>query len=96
MARFLVLVKETDKGLAAIKESPTRAAQFKALAAQKGVTIESQLWTLGTYDGALVLSAATEEAVLGLVLHLDSLGYVRTQVCRAYDETEMRALTSKM
>ena len=96
MPRYLVLIEETDKGLAVIKDSPNRAAQFKALAAEKGVTVEAQLWMFGDYDGALVLSAPTEEAVLGLVLHLDSLGYVHAHVSRAYDETEFRALVSKL
>lgn len=96
MARFLVLVKETDKGLAAIKDSPNRAAQFKALATKQGVTVEAQLWTLGKYDGALILSAASEETLLALVLQLETQGFVRTCVCHAYDEAEFRALVGKM
>jgi uncharacterized protein with GYD domain len=96
MARFVVLVKFTEKGVTTVKDSPTRASQFKALAAQKGVNVEVHYWLLGEYDGMLVLSAPAEETITALVLHLANLGFVHTCMCRAYDETEFRAVLAKM
>jgi uncharacterized protein with GYD domain len=92
MSRFVMLLKFTEKGIAAVKDSPTRASQFKALAAQKGVTVEMHYWLLGEYDGMVVLSAPSEEPITALALHLGSLGFVRTCLCRAYDEGEFKGI----
>ena len=96
MARFVVLVQFTDKGVTAVKDSPTRAAQFKALATKRGVDVEAHYWLLGQYDGLLVLSAPAEETITALVLHLASIGFVRTCLCRAYDESEFQAILGKI
>lgn len=96
MARFALLLKFTDRGVTAIKDSPTRAGEFAALAAKAGVRIEGQYWLLGEYDGLIVLSAPTEEAVATLALQLSSRGYVRTSLYRAYDEGEFRATLDKV
>jgi uncharacterized protein with GYD domain len=47
------------------------------------------LWTLGPYDGALVLEADDDAAVTALMLSLASLGNVKTQTLRAFEEKEM-------
>lgn len=96
MARYALLMKYTDKGIAAIKESPARAAEFKAAATKLGVTLESVFWLQGEYDGLIVLSAPTEEAVTVLTLQLASKGYLRTCLCRAYDESEFKAIAAKL
>ena len=96
MARFALLLKFTDKGVAAAKDSPTRAAEFASLVAKAGGKVEGQYWLLGEYDGLIVLSAPAEETVTALALQLGSRGFVRTCLCRAYDEGEFRALLGKV
>jgi uncharacterized protein with GYD domain len=96
MARIVVLVKFTEKGITTVKDSPARASQFKALAAQRGVNVEAHYWLLGAHDGMLVLSAPDEQTITALVLHLANLGFVQTCMCRAYDEAEFQALLGKM
>jgi uncharacterized protein with GYD domain len=96
MPRFALLVKFTDKGIAAVKDSLTRATDFKALAAKAGAKVEAQYWLLGEYDGLAVLSAPAEETVTALALQLGSLGFVRTCLCRAYDEGEFRSILGKL
>jgi uncharacterized protein with GYD domain len=96
MARYALLMKYTDKGIAAIKDSPARAADFKNAAAKLGVTLESIFWLQGEYDGLIVLAAPSEEAVSALTLQLASKGFVRTCLCRAYDEVEFKAIVAKM
>jgi uncharacterized protein with GYD domain len=92
MARFVLLLQFTEKGITNVKDSPSRADQFKAKAAQAGVTVEGPYWLLGEYDGLVVLSAPSEEKITALVLQLGSLGFVRTCLCRAYDEGEFKGL----
>jgi uncharacterized protein with GYD domain len=96
MARFALLLKFTDQGIAAIKDSPTRAGEFATLAAKAGARVEGQYWLLGEYDGLVVLSAPAEETVVALALQLGSRGFVRTCLCRAYDEGEFRATLGKV
>jgi uncharacterized protein with GYD domain len=43
-----------------------------------------------------VLSAPTEEAVTVLTLQLASKGFLRTCLCRAYDESEFKAIATKL
>lgn len=96
MARYALLLKFTDKGIAAIKDSPTRASEFAALATRAGAKVEAQFWLLGEYDGLIVLSAPSEEAVTALALQLGSRGFVRTCLSRAYDEGEFRTTLGKV
>src|SRR5438874_12484906 len=62
MPRFVMLVNYTDKGIAAIKDSPTRAGAFREMVAKHGGKVEQQFWCMGAYDGAVVLTAPTDEA----------------------------------
>ena len=96
MARYALLMKYTDKGIAAIKDSPSRAADIKAAASKAGVTIESVFWLQGEYDGLCLLSAPSEETISALTLQLASRGFVRTCLCRAYDESEFKGIVGKM
>lgn len=96
MVRFVLFLKFTDKGIAAIKDSPTRASDFAALAVRSGAKVEAQYWLQGEYDGLIVLSAPSEEAVTALALQLGSRGFVRTCQCRAYDESEFRSAVGKV
>ncbi len=95
MARFVMLLTFTEKGITHVQESPARAAAFKAAAAQAGVTVEAQYWLLGAYDGIAVLSAPDEATATAVALNLGALGFVRTCLCRAFDEAEFKALLTK-
>lgn len=96
MARYVMLIKFTEKGIAAIKESPARAAAFKAAVAKAGGAVEAQLWTLGEYDGAVVFSAPSEDAATALALGVGALGSIRTTLCRAFNEAEFKAVLGKL
>jgi uncharacterized protein with GYD domain len=95
MARCVLLLKFTDKGIAGVKDSPKRADAFRDLVAKSGATIESQLWLHGEYDGLVIVSAPTADTVSALALQLGSLGYVRTSVCDALTEDEFKAALAK-
>jgi uncharacterized protein with GYD domain len=96
MARCVLLLKYTDKGIAAVKDSPKRADAFRELAAKAGATIEAQLWLHGEYDGLVILTAPAEEALSALALQLGSLGFVRTSICRALTEDEFKAALGRI
>jgi uncharacterized protein with GYD domain len=96
MARCVLLLKFTDKGIAAIKDSPARADAFREAVAVAGAKVEAQLWMHGEYDGLVILSAPDEATLSALALQLGSRGFVRTTVCRAFDEAEFKATLTKV
>jgi uncharacterized protein with GYD domain len=96
MARFVMLLKYTDKGIAQVKESPRRADAFRDLAAKHGAKVEVQLWTMGEYDGLVVVTTKDEAALATLALALSQLDFVRTTTLRAFDEAEFQAILGRI
>lgn len=92
MARYISLLRFTEQGAKNIKKSTTRAHAFDKLAAKAGVKVEAQYWTMGKYDGVIILSAGSEEKVLHLLTSLASLGNVRTATMQAFSDKEFDAI----
>lgn len=88
MCKYVVLLKFTEKGLGGIAESVNRADSFHTAAAAAGCTVEARYWTIGPYDGVLVLNAPDEEAAAALVLSLTKAGNVSTCMLRAFEDDE--------
>ena len=84
MARYVSLLKFTEQGARNIKDSPGRAAAFKQNAEKLGVKVEAQRWTVGRYDGILVLSGE-EKSILRVLADLTALGNVSTETLQAFD-----------
>ena len=78
-----------------MKKSTTRAHDFDKLAAKADVKVEGQYWTMGKYDGVLILSAESEEKVLHLLTLLAALGNVRTSTMQAFVDKEFDALVGR-
>jgi uncharacterized protein with GYD domain len=96
MARFVMLLNYTDKGVAQIKDSPKRSDTFREWAARHGATVDLQLWTMGAHDGIAVVSAPDEKAIAALALGVSQLGFVRSTTLRAFDEAEFQAIIGQM
>ena len=95
MPRYISLLKFTEQGATAIKKSTSRAHDFNAAAAKAGVKVEAQYWTVGRFDGVLVLSGANEQSVLRVLADLAALGNVRTQSLQAFTDQEFDAIVGK-
>jgi uncharacterized protein with GYD domain len=96
MPRFVMLLKYTDKGISHIADSPKRADAFRALSAKHGAKVETQLWTMGEYDGLVVLTVPDEAAMAALALGLGKMDHVRSTTLRAFDEAEFQAVLGKV
>ena len=92
MATYITTLHFTEQGIKAVRDTCDRAATFQAAAEKMGVKVTGQYWTLGASDGVLVLEAPNEEAATAALLHLGSLGNMRTQTARAYDPAEMQKI----
>lgn len=96
MARYLALLKYTESGAKNLKKSTRRAHDFDKLADKTGVKVEGQYWTMGRYDGVLILEADSEHKILHLLSELAALGNVRTETMQAFIDTEFDAIVSKL
>lgn len=92
MSRYIALLKFTAQGAKSLAQSTHRAHSFDRLAKKAGVKVEGQYWTMGRFDGVLVLKCDQEEKVLRLLTRLAALGYVRSETMRAFNDTEFDGL----
>ena len=95
MVRYLALFQFTEHGIKNVSETINRAEAFQKAAQKVGASVKAQFWTVGAYDGALVLEAPDEQTAAALFTKLGSLGNVRTQSLRAFDRTEMESILAK-
>jgi uncharacterized protein with GYD domain len=95
MARYITLLTFTEQGAKNIKKSTARAHAFDKLAARAGVKVEGQYWTMGRYDGVLILSASDETKVLHMLTSLAALGNVRTQTMQAFVDTQFDEIVGR-
>lgn len=96
MVRYIVLLNFTEKGVMDVKDSTKRAADFATAAASKGAKVESIFWTVGQYDGVMILSAPDEATASGLILELGMKDAVHSCMLRAFDESEFNNIVSKI
>ena len=96
MATFITTIKFTQQGIKGIGESTKRAAALKAAAKKLGAKVTNVYWTLGEYDGLLVLEAPDDETATAVLLHLAALGNVHTTTARAFTAAEMDKIVAKV
>jgi uncharacterized protein with GYD domain len=92
MATFITTVQFTEQGIKTVRDTCDRGAAYKAAAEKLGVKVAGQYWTLGAFDGVIVLEAPDEATATAALLHLGSLGNILTQTARAYDPAEMQKI----
>lgn len=91
MDRYVTLIRFTDQGARNMKKSPARALAFTKAAQKAGVTVESQLWTLGSCDGVIILSG-DEKKILRCIAQLAALGNVRAETLQAFDAKAFKGI----
>src|SRR5438067_176121 len=95
MAKFIVLLNFTEQGIKNVSETIKRSESFHKSAEKVGASVKAQYWTVGRYDGVLVLDTPDEPTAAALLTKLGSLGNVRTQTLRAFDRNEMESILAK-
>ncbi len=92
MATYITTVQFTEQGARAIRETYDRAAAFEAAAKKLGVKVTGLYWTLGSFDGLVILEAPDEATAAAALLHAASTGNVRTQTVRAFGPAEIQRI----
>src|SRR5262245_31930254 len=95
MSRYVSLFRFTEQGARNIKKSTARAEAFKQATRKAGVTVEALYWTVGSYDGLLIIKAATESKALHGLTELATAGNVRSETMQAFDAKEFAAIVGK-
>jgi len=92
MPRYISLLRFTEQGARNIKQSTSRAHSFDKAAEKSGVKIEGQYWTMGAFDGVLIINADSEKKALHCLAELASAGNVRTETLQTFVDTEFDAI----
>ena len=90
MATFITTVQFTEQGIKAVRDTCDQAEALMAAAEKMGVKVTGLYWTLGAFDGVLVCEAPDEATATAALLHLGTLGNMRTQTARAFSAAGMQ------
>jgi uncharacterized protein with GYD domain len=96
MANYIILAGFTDQGIRNVRETTARADAFREMAKKFGVTTRDIYWTLGQYDVVALVDSPDEASITTLALALGTAGNVRTQVMRAFTQSEMKGILAKL
>ena len=96
MAKFVVLINWTEKGVAEAKDTTARAKKAQEMAKSLGGTLEVLYWTLGQYDIVGVGDFPDDESAALFGLKVGGLGTVRSQTMRAFTASEMDGILGKL
>ena len=61
-----------------------------------GMKIVEEYWTMGAYDGVVVMEAPDDETMSAFILKVGSLGNVKGQTLRAFRRNEMEGILAKI
>lgn len=95
MTRFISLIRFTDKGARALRQSVNRAHDFVKAAEKAGVLVEAQYWSLGAYDGVLMMSAEKPDPIVRLLAKMTAAGNVRAETMQLFDDHQFTAILGK-
>jgi uncharacterized protein with GYD domain len=78
----------TDQGIRNAKDSPQRIEAFKKDLEKAGGKLLAGYYTMGKYDGVVILEAPNDEVVMKIMLATASLGNIRTKTLKAFPHAE--------
>lgn len=97
MPTYILLSHYTDKGIAAVKQSPARIDALKQTFKASGAEIKQVYLVMGHhYDTVLVIEAPDDETCARLALGIGAAGNVRTETLRAFTEPEFKKIVATL
>jgi uncharacterized protein with GYD domain len=96
MPTYVNLINFTGHGVERFRETVNRAKEYHATIERAGGKLRGQFWTMGPYDVLVLFDAPDDETATMLALDLSSDGNVRTTTLRAFDETSMEQIISRV
>ncbi|HEY3194347.1 MAG TPA: GYD domain-containing protein [Candidatus Dormibacteraeota bacterium] len=96
MPTYIALLRYTEQGIKAIKESPKRREAAGNAIAKLGGKLVHTYMTLGRYDVVAIIEAPDDEAAAKFALMTGMQGNVSTETMRAFPEAEYDRLVSSL
>jgi uncharacterized protein with GYD domain len=96
MANYIMLGRFTDKGIATIKESPSRLDAVKDLFRTLGGQLKGFYLVTGQYDLICIVDVPNDEVLAKAVLTIGAKGNVKTETIRAFSEEEYRKIIGSL
>jgi len=96
MPSYVCLIQFTDQGIRNIKDTVKRGDAAMAEAQKMGLKIVEEYWTMGAYDGVVIMEAPDDETMSSFILKVGSLGNVKGQTLRAFRRNEMEKILAKI
>jgi uncharacterized protein with GYD domain len=96
MAKYVTLLKFSEKAAANIKDTCKRAGELKTHEKKHGIQVHEQYWCLGRFDGLIIFEAPDDETATAAMLSLSARGFVSTQTMRSFSAAEMGEIARKL
>jgi uncharacterized protein with GYD domain len=96
MSSYIALVNYTDKGIANIKDSPSRLDRARALLREMGGDFKQVFLTMGGHDMVVVYEAPDDATSARFTLRLGMQGFVRTTTLKAFPEAAYREIIAHL
>ena len=96
MPTYVTLLKFTDKGIQAIKDSPKRVEAAKQMAKAAGAQIKAIYYVMGRYDAVVISEAADDETAVRLSLTGGMQGNVTSETLRAFPDDEFMKIVANL
>jgi uncharacterized protein with GYD domain len=96
MPSYICLIQFKDQGIRNIQDTVKRGEAAMGEAKKLGMKIVEEYWTMGAYDGVVIIEAPDDETMSAFILKMGSLGNVQGQTLRAFRRNEMEAILAKI
>ena len=96
MPSYVCQLNWTEQGARNAADTLGRAADFRALVERLGGKIRENLYTIGDCDVVIVSEFPDDETEATAMLHLATLGNVRTRSMRAFTDEEAAAIIRRL
>ena len=92
MQTYLLQMKFTEKGLAAIRTWPERVGLFQQKCRDMGAEETAVYLAMGPHDIVAIVEAPDDQVIARLVLSTAMNGYVTTQSTRMFPPAEFKSI----
>jgi uncharacterized protein with GYD domain len=96
VAKYIVLINWTDKGVAEAKETTSRAKKAQETAKSLGGSMDTLYWTLGRHDLVGIVDMPDDETMALFGIKVAGMGSIRTETLRAFSADEIGGILGKM
>lgn len=96
MPTYISLINFTQKGAESIKDGPKRLEAAKQRFRDAGAELKAFYLVTGQYDAVSIVEAPNDEVVAKLALGTATLGFVRSQTCRAFAEDDYKKIVASL